>query len=248
MHCVFAVLVPAVIALAVAFILWPLSRSKRFALNTMTWIVGLLGCTLAGIRLEVQNREQLQQPRPAIFIFNHQSGVDPVILARLLRRDVVAVANAKLKPHPVIGPLMQFGDTLFVDKDKSRANEDDISNSCVQRAVEKSLSGLSIVVAPEGTRTRGKILGEFRSGAFVMAAKLAVPVIPIVIRDAHDVLPPDSLEMRPGKVSVTVLAPRWVEDTPESIATERSRAYQEMYDQLVGEVTYAEKSESSFTN
>lgn len=237
---------PAVIALSLALVIWPLTRSKRVALNAMTRIVGYLGCVSAGIRLDVSHRERMLE-RPAIFIFNHQSGVDPVILARILNRDVVAIANAKLKPHPIIGPLLKFGDTLFVDKNTAGAYAEEFSSNCVARAIAKSKSGLSIVIAPEGTRTRGKVLGEFRSGAFVMAAKLGVPIVPIVIHSAHQVLPPDSMEMRPGRVNVTVLPPRKVKDSVEAIEAERTKAHEEMYHHLIGEVSHGEESKSSFS-
>ena len=226
-HCILAVLIPTAIALPAALIVWLFSQSRRKALNLLTWLIGDLGRLFAGIKMEVNGEFRTKQ---AVIVFNHQSGVDPVILAKVLRSNVVAVANAKLKRHPIIGPLMSFGDTVFVEKNPA---SEGIQQKSVMRALEKINSGLSIVIAPEGTRTRQHVLEEFKSGAFVMAAKAGVPIVPIAIEGANKILPPDSLEMRPGKIKITILDEIIVEDTEEGIDHARQLAYQNIYKRLL---------------
>ncbi len=104
-----------------------------------------LATTLTGVELNVEGEEHLWSHRPAVFIFNHQSGLDPILMARLTRRDVVGVAKKELESAPIIGSLLKATGTVFVDRgDRSGAIE------AMRPAVEAMRVGLSLVIAPEG--------------------------------------------------------------------------------------------------
>jgi putative phosphoserine phosphatase/1-acylglycerol-3-phosphate O-acyltransferase len=68
-------------------------------------------------------------------------------------------------------------------------------------------SGLSVAIAPEGTRSSGDRLGEFKKGPFHIAMQAGVPIVPIVIHNASDVLPKGNFFIRPTQVVVDVLEP-----------------------------------------
>jgi len=72
--------------------------------------------------------------------------------------------------------------------------------------------GISMLVAPEGTRVAGKGIGEFKKGAFRMAMAAQVPIVPIVIRNVDDIGSRSSGTMRPGTVDIAVLPPVRVDD------------------------------------
>ena len=206
-HGALAVLLPAIIAITVGMLLWLITFNKRKALNGMTTLLGWIGSLAAGLRLEIEGLDVINNNRPAVFIFNHQSGIDPIILCRLLRRDIVGVAKVELKSHPIIGPLLAFGDTLFVDRDDKQSKSD------LLQSADKVLSDtLSIAISPEGTRSKKSELGQFRSGAFRLARTSNRPIVPIVIIDSSSVLPPRSLNMKPGKVHVKILDPIFPDD------------------------------------
>ena len=173
--------------------------SKRDGINNMIGIVGDLGCSLAGIKLVVKGVEHIDNNRPAVFLFNHQSNVDFLILAKLLRRDVIAVAKKELKASPV-GPFFSAAGVVFVDrKNKDKAIE------ALKPAVDEIKKGLSLAIAPEGTRSYDYNLGAFKKGAFHMAMDAGVPVVPIVIKNAHDIMPRGTSLVRPAVVEVVVL-------------------------------------------
>ena len=69
-------------------------------------------------------------------------------------------------------------------------------------------SGRSVVIAPEGTRSRDGTLGPFKLGAFHMARQAGVPIVPLVIHNAQDALPYKGVVVRPAEVKVTVLPPQ----------------------------------------
>jgi len=232
-HGALAVLVPATIALTIGLLLWILTLNKRKALNGMTYLLGWIGSIAAGLRLTIDGFNIIDNNRPAIFIFNHQSGIDPIILCRLLRKNIVGVAKIELKSHPVIGPLLSFGDTLFVDRDNKQSKADvlDDANFVLSHT-------LSVAISPEGTRSRHTEIGQFRSGAFRLARRSNRPIVPIIILDSAKVLPPRSLHMKPGVVHIKVLPPIYPEDWEDKHPNEMADTIRTVY---INELTRLKK-------
>jgi putative phosphoserine phosphatase/1-acylglycerol-3-phosphate O-acyltransferase len=170
--------------------------------NTMMASVGDLVCKMAGIQLAVKGHVHLWSHRPAVFLFNHQSSADLFIMAKLLRKDARGVAKKELKTMPVIGQLMQAAGVIFLDRqNREKAIE------ALKPAVEALQKDTSIIIAPEGTRSYNYQLGTFKKGAFHLAMQAGVPVVPVVINNAHDAMPRGSNLFRPTAVEVTVLPP-----------------------------------------
>ncbi|MFI5316319.1 MAG: HAD-IB family hydrolase [Myxococcota bacterium] len=174
---------------------------------------GDLGTALAGIDLRVRGEEHLWSSRPAVFIFNHQSSLDVLLLCKILRRDFVGVAKQELRRIPLLGELAALLGTVFIDRANSGA-----AIRALQPAVDALRSGVSLAIAPEGTRAPTPRLGRFKKGAFHMAMQARVPIVPIVIRNALDALPKSGLVIRPATVEVVVLPPISTRDwTRESL-------------------------------
>lgn len=176
-----------------------LRRDRRTAMNRAIGTWGRLGLRAAGIRLEVRGAAHLEMARPCVFLLNHQSGVDPILICALLRRDFVGVAKRELRRNPLLGPAFAFAGTVFVD----RLDHEQAVRS-LSPAVETLRAGLSIAIAPEGTRGQGGALAPFKKGGFRLAMQAGVPIVPVVILNSQDVLPGGNWLMRPGCVSVVV--------------------------------------------
>ena len=181
--------------------IWALTGSKREAMNFSTGLFGDLATALTGCELEVTGEENLWTSRPCIFVFNHQSKADVMILAKLIRKDMGGVAKKEVRDTPVIGKLMELAGTVFVD----RANAGSAIKAMAPLIDAVKIDGKSIVIAPEGTRTLSPKLGPFKKGAFHMAIQAGVPMVPIVIHNAGDVAPKNEFLMRPAKVRVDIL-------------------------------------------
>lgn len=178
-----------------------LSLSRRDGVNSMTSTFGDWGTMMAGISLAIKGEEYLET-RPAVFILNHQSAADMLIAAKLIRHDAVGIAKKELKNIPIFGQLMKAGGVIFLDrKDREKAIE------AMQPAVEALQNGTSVIIFPEGTRSKDYSLGKFKKGAFHMAMQAGVPIVPIVLKNAHDAMPKDSAVFRPTLVKVVVLPP-----------------------------------------
>jgi putative phosphoserine phosphatase/1-acylglycerol-3-phosphate O-acyltransferase len=180
---------------------WLFSRSGRKASNSMMGTLGDLGAACAGLEFDVKGAHYLEASRPAIFTFNHQSYMDSVVLAHLLRHDVVPMVKQEVANNPLLGPLLRAHGAIFVDRD---AND---QSACLVQAREVLDAGKSIVIAPEGTRSATGELLEFKHGAFYLARKMRVPLIPVVLHNVADTLPKGSLLLRPATINVSILPP-----------------------------------------
>jgi putative phosphoserine phosphatase / 1-acylglycerol-3-phosphate O-acyltransferase len=216
-----------------------LTRSRRRGVNffTSTWSQLLLAAS--GVHLNVIGAENLTAERPAVFIFNHRNQADPVISGALVRDNWVGVGKKELASDPVMGTLGKLLDTAFIDRDDAAA-----AVETLHQVEERAEKGLSIVMAPEGTRLDTTSVGPFKKGAFRIAMTVGIPIVPIVIRNAESVAARDSMTMNPGTVDVAVFPPisvkDWTLDTlPDRIAEVRQLYVDTLADWPVDELPKA---------
>ncbi|WP_157574530.1 HAD-IB family hydrolase [Nocardia jejuensis] len=155
-----------------------------------------------GVRVRISGIENTRAPRPAVFLFNHQSQFDIVVLAEVLGTGFTGIAKKEVTRNPIFGPLMRLVEVTFIDRADSTA-----AKAALAPVVETLRGGLSIVVAPEGTRSLTPRIGPFKKGAFHIATQAGAPVIPVVIRNAGEIAWRNSAIVRKGVVDVAVLAP-----------------------------------------
>jgi putative phosphoserine phosphatase/1-acylglycerol-3-phosphate O-acyltransferase len=183
---------------------YALTGSRRESLNFSFSLFADTASVLIGMDLKVKGEEHLWSHRPAVFIFNHQSKADVVVVAKLLRRDFAGVGKQEIKKEsPIIGKVMELGGVVFID----RADGKSAINSMQPLLEAMRKHGKSVVIAPEGTRTVSPTMAPFKKGAFYLAMQAGVPVVPIVIHNSGDVAPKGDFVFRPATVEVTVLPP-----------------------------------------
>ncbi len=194
-----------------------LARSRRAGVNFLTryWPDAVLA--MNGVKLNVTEAEHVNAQRPAVFLFNHRNNFDVFMVAALVRDNWTGVAKIELERNPLVGALGKLMDTAFIDRSDSAA-----AVVALQGVEEAARKGLSIVVAPEGTRSDAETVGPFKKGAFRIAMATGLPIVPIVIRNSNSVAGRDSYRLSPGTVDIAVLAPvdvsGWtVDDLPERI-------------------------------
>jgi putative phosphoserine phosphatase/1-acylglycerol-3-phosphate O-acyltransferase len=190
-------------AFAAGLPIWALTRSQREAANFSIGLFGDFATAITGVELEIEGEKNLWVSRPCVFIFNHQSKADVMIMAKLIRRDMGGVGKKEIKNIPVLGKLMEWGGTVFVDRADGQS-----AIKAMEPLIEAiQVDGKSIVIAPEGTRSLTPKMMPFKKGAFHLAMQAGVPIVPIVIHNATDVAPKNEFVMRPATVRVTVLPP-----------------------------------------
>jgi putative phosphoserine phosphatase / 1-acylglycerol-3-phosphate O-acyltransferase len=204
-----------------AFGLGLLTGSRRRGANFFTSNFSSLVLATTGVQLNVIGKENLTAQRPAVFIYNHRNQVDPIISGALVRDNWVAVAKKELQKDPIMGTLGKLLDGVFIDRDDAVA-----AVETLHTVEDRARNGLSILMAPEGTRLDTTTVGPFKKGPFRIAMAVGIPIIPIVIRNAEMVAARNSTTINPGTVDVAVFPPIQVDDwtldnLPEHIAAVR---------------------------
>ena len=139
--------------------------------------------TITGVRVHTSGAMPSAAETPCIFVANHASYLDAILLAATLPFPCSFVAKAELGSVPVLSLFMRRLDTLFVERYATGASVED-----AERVVQAVAAGRSLMFFPEGTFTRAPGLLPFRLGAFVAAATARAPLIPIAIRGARSLL------------------------------------------------------------
>ena len=162
---------------------------------------------IGGVKLEVLGWNDLPVDiragdRPVIFMSNHESNLDPPVLISAIPVPAVYISKKELKWVPLVGWAAGLGGTIFIDRSR---REKAIHG--IREAAAQIRGGKTVVIFPEGTRTRTGKLGPFKKGGFAMALEAGVPVVPLATVGGFRALPPGSLRLRPGRYTIQVGSP-----------------------------------------
>lgn len=167
----------------------PLYRAGLFGARVVLWI--------SGVKLDVRGREKIPPGRAVVYMPNHQSNCDPVAIFVVLS-PVLILAKKEFFRIPILGQAMKLHGFIPVDR-KNR-------ESAIKAVAEATLllkAGHSFLAFPEGTRSRDGRLQSFKKGVFLMAMDAGVPIVPISISGAREIMPKGAWAVRPGTVRIT---------------------------------------------
>lgn len=169
-------------------------RGRRFCKGWLKLLFWLSACPL-----RVRGQEHLAHDEPVIFVSNHASYVDAVVLLTLLPENTLFVGKKELLQAPILRSFMKKFRFLTVDRlDFSQSLSD------VERILAIVKEGASMMLFPEGTFTYATGLRPFRFGAFKIAAEAMRPLCPIALKGTRAILRDDFYLMTPGKITVTI--------------------------------------------
>jgi putative phosphoserine phosphatase/1-acylglycerol-3-phosphate O-acyltransferase len=194
-----AAIVPAA---AVGVAVGVVRRDKRAGVELAfpAWVDAML--YINGVRVDAVGVENAWAERPCVFVHNHLTNFDSFLVTKVVRGGVSGVGKKDIGKNP-IGALLTWAlDATLIDRsDTATAIE------AMRPMVDRLASGVSIVIAPEGTRSVTGELGPFKKGAFHVALQAGVPIVPVVLRNADVLGPASATMMRPGVVELAVLPP-----------------------------------------
>lgn len=154
---------------------------------------------ITGIRVTTQGLEQSAFDQPAIVVANHASYLDGLILIARLPKPVAFVAKRELERQFIAGRFLRGIGATFVERfDVGRSVAD------AERIAAIAASGTSILFFPEGTFTRAPGLLPFHMGAFVTAAEVGMPIVPVTLAGTRSLLRAESWRPRRGAVRVSI--------------------------------------------
>jgi putative phosphoserine phosphatase / 1-acylglycerol-3-phosphate O-acyltransferase len=192
----------AVAALGVGLV----HRNRRAGVNFLTRFWPGTVLALNGVRLNVVGAEHLTERRPAVFLFNFRTNIDVFLVAALVKDNWTGAATKELMSGHVFGELGKLLDVAFVDRNHP-------GTAATLKPLEAAArNGLSILIAPEGTRVDTRSVGPFKKRAFLIAMATGLPIVPIVIRNSESVAGRNATKLNPGTVDIAVLPPVSVEN------------------------------------
>ena len=217
--------------------IWALTGSKRDALNFSVSLFADTASALIGLNLKISGEQHLWSDRPAVFIFNHQSNVDLVIMARLMRRDITGVGKREIRDMPIIGRVMEAAGVVLIDRSNTASAIEAMKPLVDAMRVE----GKSVCLSPEGTRAVTPRLAKFKKGAFHLAMQAGVPIVPVVIHNSGDVQPKGDLIFHPGTVEVEVLPPVDTSDWSVETIDKHVKDVRNLYLRALGQIRAADE-------
>ena len=164
-----------------------------------TWARSLV--KLAGVTVVTRGEENI--PTGAVlFVSNHQGNFDIPILLGYINKPKAFIAKIELLKLPLIRTWMTHLKCVFMDRSDIRQ-----SLKVINQAAEHLKEGYSMVIFPEGTRSKGETLGEFKPGSLKLAMKAGVPIVPIAIRGSYKIMEQNGFIIRPAHVEITIFDP-----------------------------------------
>jgi putative phosphoserine phosphatase/1-acylglycerol-3-phosphate O-acyltransferase len=180
-----------------------MSGNRRRGIDLATTLFAQVAGVIGDVDVRVVGERNLWAHRPAVFLINHQSSlIDLLVTSTVLRGGFTAVAKAEAADIPVIGPLLTMADFAFIDRSSSTQ-----ARAALQQALDRLQAGTSIVISPEGTRSLTPRVGRLKKGGFHLAMQAGVPIVPIVIRNAGELMWRNAKTARTGTVEVVVHEP-----------------------------------------
>lgn len=159
-------------------------------------------CWLALCRIKSSGHENLDPKQSYVFIANHQGSFDIFLTYGFLNQNIKWVQKQSLRKIPFVGFASEKAGHVFVDNTNATTR-----SKTIQAAKSQIIDGVSIMMFPEGSRTRTGKMGKFKRGAYQIAYDLELPIVPLTINGPFDILKRKSLRIRPGKIELIIHKP-----------------------------------------
>ena len=176
-------------------------RNENFTHNlAKVWAKAIL---FAGrIRVTVTGYSNIDPGRSYIYMSNHQSNFDIPVLLAYLDTQFRYLAKAELFKIPIFGYAMKRAGYISIDRSNRKS-----AFESLKEAAKKIRNGASVLIFPEGTRSRDGNIRPFKKGGFALAVDSGVPVVPIVIHGTWSIMPKKGIRIKPGNVVIEILKP-----------------------------------------
>jgi len=197
----FALFLTLLISLETLFLTLVMNRDAESVQGLAAWWASTI-CRVSGVQVTVTGTGPLDPQKPYIFAANHQSQFDIFVLQGFLGVNFRWLAKKELFDVPIWGPAMRKAGYIPVDRSHGRQ-----AIKSLDEAACKIAAGTSVIIFPEGTRSRDGKLQDFKAGAMVLAIKSGVPLVPVAILGTYEILPKGKLLMKSGRVMVRVGQP-----------------------------------------
>lgn len=157
---------------------------------------------LFGVNVSANGLGYIEPGKRYVYVSNHASMFDIPAIFVAIPDDIRIILKKELTRVPLWGWALKVGPHIAID----RFNAKDAMGS-LDRALETIRQGASVLVFAEGTRSLDGKLQPFKRGAFALAARSGVPIVPVTINNSFNILPKGSLKIQPADISIVVDKP-----------------------------------------
>ncbi|MBQ9828252.1 MAG: 1-acyl-sn-glycerol-3-phosphate acyltransferase [Lachnospiraceae bacterium] len=210
--------------------------SKRAKLMGSNAVVrfGFKALTLiSGAKVTITGRENIPQDGAVLYVGNHNGFFDLIIGHPLCKAPTAIIAKEYFKKFPIFAWWMMLMRCVFIDRKDIRSNV-----RAIQQATELVKEGISVLIYPEGTRSKTGEMNPFKEGSFKIAKKTGCPVVPIGMTGTAAIFDDHKPWLKSGPVTVTIGKPIYMEELTEeqkkAMAPFVQGIIQEMLDNAVG--------------
>lgn len=165
-------------------------------------LFGKLTLLSSGVKVNSIFKEELCKNKEYIFVSNHLSYLDIPVLMTVLPKNIRFIYKKSLSWIPIFGWSMYLGRYIPIDRKNAWSALDSL-----KKAAKRINQGLSIVIFPEGTRSKDGKTSDFKKGIFLLAEYANVEIVPVAINGTYEILNRYSLKIKPGVVTVSVGKP-----------------------------------------
>lgn len=161
---------------------------------------GNVNLWIAGVGVQLSGMDNIDPRQAYVYAANHQSWFDIFAILGKLPVQFRWLAKHELFRIPVLGKAMSSIGYIPIDRDDRRKAFESIGH-----AANQVKRGTSVVIFPEGTRSRDGVLQAFKKGGFILAIQSQQPIVPISISGSHDILPKEGdWKIQPGVIRMTI--------------------------------------------
>lgn len=161
-----------------------------------------LTCRLALCRIHVIRKGKLDPNQSYVFVPNHQGAFDIFLIYGYLNQNIKWVQKQELRKIPFVGKASEIAGHVFVDQSNLKSMKETII-----KAESQLGEGSSMVIFPEGARTKTGKMGKFKRGAFVIAKEMNLSIVPVTVNGPYDLMKINTYLFNPCKLELIVHEP-----------------------------------------
>ncbi len=180
--------------------------AKRFAISQIRY---------SGATFNIVGQENIPKDEAVLFVSNHQSNFDLALFLGYIDKYKGYISKTELLKIPILRTWMKEIGCVFMDRS-------DIRNAAksVIEGVNFLKNGHSLVIFPEGTRSKSSNIGDFKGGSFKFATKSKVPIIPVTINGTYKIMEANNNRIKPANVDVFIHPPIYTDSLTAKETTE----------------------------
>lgn len=165
--------------------------------TTSNWAMSQV--KMSGAKINIYGKENIPKDIPVLFVSNHQGNFDIALFMSHIDKPKGFIAKIELLKIPILRTWMKHLNCVFMDRKSLRK-----SVEAITQGVKILKGGHSLVIFPEGTRSKSSNMGEFKAGSFKLATKAKVPIIPVTMKGTYKLMEQNNNKIKPAEVLVYI--------------------------------------------